>query len=61
MIALLQTNWKKIPADRAQIPLVAFNEELFRQAYYLYKAAEDESDRLLLVDDVRRLLGIEIE
>lgn len=115
LLRYLQTNWKKIPADRAHIPLVAFNyarellmvkrydkaieiaeyargvcvnygyylllpallhilaecyfnegeraksEKLFRQAYYLYEATEDESDRLLLVDDVRKLLGIEIE
>lgn len=115
LLLYLQKNWKNIPADRAQIPLVAFNysrelaevkrydkaieiaeyargvcvnygyymafpsllhvlaecyfnvgergksEELFRQAYYLYKATENDRDLAFLVDDVKRLLKIEIE
>lgn len=36
------------------------SERLFRQAYYLYKALENESDLACLIEDAKKCLGIDL-
>lgn len=115
LLHYLKTHWRKIPPNRAQIPLVSFNyareleivgrfddamevleyarricidygvytslsgilmlqaechyhqgrpkesEELYRQAYYLFKVIEDEDNLAILRTEVKDFLGLTLE
>ncbi len=53
LLAIMAECWHYLGDDQE-------SERLFRQAYYIYEALENENDRILLIRDAKKCLGVDL-